>query len=240
MDKTQIIIFAKNVLDAIPGTLNYSVVVPKPGSMSVMWTSVYSIPRKYKDIETSLTINETGSQVPMEISPLMPTQASQRVAPLFPTSEDVSLFPASPKKRITESVSVETTAKKVKKTGEKKATKKESNALNQLIDELIGVSSTNSESSSTTTITVAPQDMEKLETLIPLYQNIISAESDNEKTSLNDDIKKQLGEKVTETTLWKRTERAKKIYAIFSEAGEDKIQKVKSLTANAISKLPWA
>ncbi|KAF0481465.1 hypothetical protein F8M41_023601 [Gigaspora margarita] len=76
----------------------------------------------------------------------------------------------------------QTIAKKVKKTGEKKATKKESNALNQLIDKLIGESSTNSESSSTITITVAPQDMEKLETLVPLYQNI-SAESNNEKTS---------------------------------------------------------
>ncbi|RIB25283.1 hypothetical protein C2G38_2031182 [Gigaspora rosea] len=102
---------------------------------------------------------------------------------LFLISEDVSLFPASPKKRITDSVSVETIAKKVKKTGEKKATKKESNALNQLINELIGESSTNSESSSTTTITVALQDMEKLETFILLYQNIISAKSNNEKTS---------------------------------------------------------
>ncbi|CAG8724235.1 4237_t:CDS:1, partial [Gigaspora margarita] len=57
---------------------------------------------------------------------------------------------------------------------------------------------------------------------------------------VNDDIKEQLIEKVTETTLWKRTERARKIYAIFSEAGEDKIKLVKSATANTISKLPWS
>ncbi|CAG8677674.1 13889_t:CDS:1, partial [Acaulospora morrowiae] len=91
---------------------------------------------------------------------------------------------------------------------------------------------TDSETSSLATYTPASHmDMTKLETLIPLYQNITNAESNNDKTS------HEVLRSYYAFGIWltKRYE----FYAIFAEAGEDKIQQVKSATANTLSKLPW-
>ena len=59
------------------------------------------------------------------------------------------------------------------------------------------------------------------------------------QSKLDKEIKEQLPEGVTDTTLWKQTERARKIYELFLEIGDDKIQRVKSYSALTISKLSW-
>ncbi|CAG8547010.1 7858_t:CDS:2 [Cetraspora pellucida] len=52
-------------------------------------------------------------------------------------------------------------------------------------------------------------------------------------------VKDQLPKEVNDTTHWKQTERAKKIYELFIEIGIDKMEQVKSYLALTISKLSW-
>jgi hypothetical protein len=59
------------------------------------------------------------------------------------------------------------------------------------------------------------------------------------QSKVDKEIKEQLPEGVTDTTRWKQTERARKIYELFLEIGVDKIQRVKSYSALTISKLSW-
>ncbi|RHZ80019.1 hypothetical protein Glove_139g155 [Diversispora epigaea] len=236
------------------------------------FTTVETEPRRDSESSTSSIVGKMGKQLNIQSQEIIDEEMTDADNGENKDNDSKDKGVGSQKRSI-EVSSKETNTKKPPSKKIKKANEKnESKLLNKLIDELIGSFPGDSETFSSASTTVTPLDMEKLKTLIPLYQNIINAELDNEKTSrevlrsyyafglflskqyehyrksnpehtaqarVNDDIKKQLGEKVTETTLWKRTERAKKIYAIFSEAGEDKIQKVKSLTANAISKLPW-
>ncbi|CAG8848789.1 43059_t:CDS:1, partial [Gigaspora margarita] len=56
-------------------------------------------------------------------------------------------------------------------------------------------------------------------------------------SEVNDEIKKQLPDGTSETTIRKRKERAQKIFHLFSKIGIDKIVRVKSFTALMISKL---
>ncbi|CAG8800124.1 12554_t:CDS:1, partial [Racocetra persica] len=53
---------------------------------------------------------------------------------------------------------------------------------------------------------------------------------------VNDKIRKQIPN-ITDTTLWKKVERSRKLYTLFINIGEDKIQRVKSFSALTISKL---
>ncbi|CAJ0751817.1 19445_t:CDS:1, partial [Entrophospora sp. SA101] len=59
------------------------------------------------------------------------------------------------------------------------------------------------------------------------------------RDKVDKEVKEQLPKEVTDTTRWKQTERARKIYDLFDEIGIDKIQRVKSYSALAISKLSW-
>lgn len=56
---------------------------------------------------------------------------------------------------------------------------------------------------------------------------------------VNDEVRDQLPKEITKTTLWKKTERARKIYDLFRCIGSDKIQRVRSFTVTSISKLSW-
>ncbi|CAG8557401.1 10823_t:CDS:2 [Ambispora leptoticha] len=104
MDKTQIIIFAKNVLDAIPGTLNNSVQVPKLDPCQLCGQAF--IPHPASGIkEFTLAScghiyhqNETGTQDLMEISPQLSTIAGQKDLPSFMTGGEryPQLFESDP------------------------------------------------------------------------------------------------------------------------------------------------
>ncbi|CAI2189293.1 8606_t:CDS:1, partial [Funneliformis geosporum] len=54
---------------------------------------------------------------------------------------------------------------------------------------------------------------------------------------VNKKVRKQLSDTVSDNTLRKKKERALKIFELFNAIGEDKIQRIKSFTASAISKL---
>ncbi|CAJ0847205.1 14447_t:CDS:1 [Entrophospora sp. SA101] len=56
---------------------------------------------------------------------------------------------------------------------------------------------------------------------------------------LFEEIEKQLPPDLSKNAIEKRIERARKIYDLFSNIGEDKIQRVKSYSALRISKLSW-
>ncbi|CAG8528946.1 14358_t:CDS:2 [Gigaspora margarita] len=53
---------------------------------------------------------------------------------------------------------------------------------------------------------------------------------------VNEEVRKQIPN-ITDTTLWKKVERSRKLYTLFINIGEDKIQRVKSFSALTISKL---
>ncbi|CAG8625248.1 2443_t:CDS:2 [Ambispora gerdemannii] len=125
MDKTYSI--CKKVLSAIPGILNYNVEVPKLDPCQLCGQEF--IPHPASEIK-EFTMASCGClyhQKNKRSNGNFSANANASFAegvPLFSISEDMLLFPASPKKRITESVSVETTAKKVKKQEKKKQPKK--------------------------------------------------------------------------------------------------------------------
>ncbi|CAG8856793.1 39923_t:CDS:1, partial [Gigaspora margarita] len=54
---------------------------------------------------------------------------------------------------------------------------------------------------------------------------------------VNDEIKKQLPDGTSKTTIRKRKERAQKIFHLFSKIGTDKIGRIKSFSALMIAKL---
>ena len=54
---------------------------------------------------------------------------------------------------------------------------------------------------------------------------------------VNNEVRNQLPDTVSESALRKKKERALKIFELFNAIGEDKIQRIKSFTASAISKL---
>ncbi|CAG8493221.1 1494_t:CDS:2 [Racocetra persica] len=53
---------------------------------------------------------------------------------------------------------------------------------------------------------------------------------------VNEEVRKQIPN-IMDTMLWKKIERSQKLYTLFINIGEDKIQKVKSFSALTISKL---
>ncbi|CAG8857550.1 9733_t:CDS:1, partial [Gigaspora margarita] len=53
---------------------------------------------------------------------------------------------------------------------------------------------------------------------------------------VNEEVRKQIPN-ITDTALWKKVERSRKLYTLFINIGEDKIQRVKSFSALTISKL---
>ncbi|CAG8841409.1 4092_t:CDS:1, partial [Racocetra persica] len=53
---------------------------------------------------------------------------------------------------------------------------------------------------------------------------------------VNEEVRKQIPN-ITDTTLWKKVERSQKLYTLFINIGEDKIQIIKSFSALTISKL---
>ncbi|KAF0434160.1 hypothetical protein F8M41_004932 [Gigaspora margarita] len=59
------------------------------------------------------------------------------------------------------------------------------------------------------------------------------------QSKVDKEVKNQLPKEVYDTTRWKQTERAKKIYELFIEIGIDKMERVKSYSALTISKLSW-
>ena len=60
---------------------------------------------------------------------------------------------------------------------------------------------------------------------------------------VNEEVREQIGEKISNDTLRKRTEKARKIYAlfnsIFNDRGKEMIKQVKTFSASSISKLSW-
>ncbi|CAG8844800.1 6573_t:CDS:1, partial [Racocetra persica] len=57
------------------------------------------------------------------------------------------------------------------------------------------------------------------------------------QSKVDKEVKEQLPKEINDTTRWKQTERARKIYELFIEIGVDKMQRVKSYSALRISKL---
>jgi hypothetical protein len=57
------------------------------------------------------------------------------------------------------------------------------------------------------------------------------------QAKVNDELRKQLPESITNNALKKRKERAQKIYELFHDIGVEKIERVKSFTAVALGKL---
>ncbi|RIB18311.1 hypothetical protein C2G38_2184907 [Gigaspora rosea] len=66
-----------------------------------------------------------------------------------------------------------------------------------------------------------------------------SVNKDLAQSKVDKEVKDQLPKEVNDTTRWKQTERAKKIYELFIEIGFDKMERVKSYSALTISKLSW-
>ncbi|RHZ81178.1 hypothetical protein Glove_123g69 [Diversispora epigaea] len=60
---------------------------------------------------------------------------------------------------------------------------------------------------------------------------------------VNEEVREQIGEKISNDTFRKRTEKARKIYAlfnsIFNDKGKKMIKQVKTFSASSISKLSW-
>ena len=60
---------------------------------------------------------------------------------------------------------------------------------------------------------------------------------------VNDEVRNQLPKEVTKNALWKKTERARKVYDLFFRISDDKnqqvvfIQQIKTFTVNSISSL---
>ncbi|CAG8542359.1 41312_t:CDS:2 [Gigaspora margarita] len=71
-----------------------------------------------------------------------------------------------------------------------------------------------------------------------LYKEIVKAEANNNIASQKL-LNYYFQFEVNDTTRWKQTERAKKIYKLFIEIGIDKMEWVKSYLALTISKLSW-
>ncbi|RHZ89328.1 hypothetical protein Glove_16g42 [Diversispora epigaea] len=66
--------------------------------------------------------------------------------------------------------------------------------------------------------------------------------SNRERASLilvNNEVREQLPEDITDNTLYKKRERARKIYELFDNIGVSRISYVKSFSAITISKLSW-
>ncbi|CAG8657007.1 4053_t:CDS:1 [Paraglomus occultum] len=63
------------------------------------------------------------------------------------------------------------------------------------------------------------------------------------KTLVNEEVRKQIGDKISNDTLRKRTEKARKIFALlnngFKDKGENMIIRIRTFTASSISKLSW-
>ncbi|CAG8745691.1 45705_t:CDS:2 [Gigaspora margarita] len=82
-----------------------------------------------------------------------------------------------------------------------------------------------------------------------LYKEIVQAKANNNITSqkllncylqfVDKEVKNQLPKEINETTYWKQTKRAKKIYELFIETSIDKMEWVKSYSALTIFKLSW-
>ncbi|CAG8582033.1 16711_t:CDS:1, partial [Cetraspora pellucida] len=60
---------------------------------------------------------------------------------------------------------------------------------------------------------------------------------------VNEEVREQIGEKISNDTLRKRTEKVRKIYAlfnsIFKDRGKEMIVRIKTFSASSISKLSW-
>ncbi|RIA96146.1 hypothetical protein C1645_755849 [Glomus cerebriforme] len=79
----------------------------------------------------------------------------------------------------------------------------------------------------------------KISERLDYYKNEKKYRDRMAQNKVDKEIKEQLPEEVNDTTRWKQTERARKIYDLFFEIGVDKIQRVKSFSALTISKLSW-
>ncbi|CAG8673754.1 4475_t:CDS:2, partial [Scutellospora calospora] len=79
----------------------------------------------------------------------------------------------------------------------------------------------------------------KLSDRLNYYKNEKKYRDRKAQSKVDNEVKEQLPKEVNDTTRWKQTERAKKIYKLFIEIGIDKMQRVKSYSALKISKLSW-
>ncbi|CAG8751519.1 2742_t:CDS:1, partial [Cetraspora pellucida] len=71
------------------------------------------------------------------------------------------------------------------------------------------------------------------------YKNEKKYRDRKAQSKVDKEVKKQLPKEINDTTHWKQTEKAQKIYELFIEIGVDKMQQVKSYSALRISKLSW-
>ncbi|CAG8481318.1 4921_t:CDS:1, partial [Scutellospora calospora] len=167
-------------------------------------------------------------------------------------SREDSSNPAPSKKHASEPTSAN------KSTGKK--AKKESHVLNELIKELSTEPETpqapivrkenavnfddlyNNITNAETQNEIMNQD---LITCYYLFGKALSEQLEHHKKSnppyaslllVNEEVKEQIPN-ITDTTLWKKVERSRKIYKLFLNIGEDKIQRVRSFSALTISKL---
>ncbi|CAG8797427.1 16782_t:CDS:2 [Gigaspora margarita] len=167
---------------------------------------------------------------PMQISPqITSTQSRNTITPDTTFIFNSTLFPDNTK-QVQKRSSKDTT--KDKSSNKKpKQTKKESHVLNELIKEL----STEPETPQTPVVR-----KENADNFVDLYNNIATAEAQNEITNQKVITCYYLFGKALDNSddlLQKKKERAQKIYDLFSEIGENKIKRVKSFTALSISKL---
>ncbi|CAG8824234.1 26899_t:CDS:1, partial [Dentiscutata erythropus] len=79
----------------------------------------------------------------------------------------------------------------------------------------------------------------KLSDRLNYYKNEKKYRDRKAQSKVDKEVKDQLPKEVNDTTRWKQTERAKKIYELFIEIGIDKMERVKSYSALTISKLSW-
>ncbi|CAG8540699.1 12115_t:CDS:1 [Cetraspora pellucida] len=79
----------------------------------------------------------------------------------------------------------------------------------------------------------------KLSDRLNYYKNEKKYQDRKAQSKVDKEVKEQLPKEINDTTRWKQTERARKIYKLFIKIGVDKMQQVKSYSALRISKLSW-
>jgi hypothetical protein len=220
--------------DCIETSIKKRSICPKPDCKKEVESTVDSMPG-------SQNINDL-----MDISPN-----------LF---NDPQLYSSSPKKRVSESTS-KSSSKKMKK----QVRKEDSPILKKLISELSTDTSKNAEilqskfAPVTNTINflnlyqkiIESEDINKKtsQDVILCYFHLGKALEDRfnhyRKTNpkrtaqglVNNEVRTQIPESVSESLLRKTKERAQKIYDIFNEIGVDKIKRIRSFTATTIANI---
>lgn len=203
--------------------------------------------------------------IPMETSPLMSTQNRETISSESialrasnPTASKISIYPAYADQ-------IQSGKPKPKKRLHEEDGKKEPPSLKKLIRELkddnftqsLSFTSHFSEDSYTYLYQqiikaeadndIASQKLlncyfkfgKKISERLDYYKNEKKYRDRMAQNKVDKEVKEQLPKEVSNTTRWKQTERARKIYDLFFEIGVDKMQRVKSYSALTISKLSW-